>query len=166
MRGVALVLVAIGVAGWGLGGCGLAKMQEVQEEATSAKTQYNLDWADCNQMYPDRLAKPTSPRVACLGGAIVKYHSNLARAVGDPFVDLVETMNARAVEVAAEYDAGKKAQSQYLLTLATINTEYQNAVLVRMKHGVTTPAQQQAAAAANAVGSPSCTMLGNATPCF
>ena len=167
MRSVIVRVVAKCVVAFALAGCGIAQTAKIQEEVTSAKNRYDLDTAECGQKYPNRLAKPVSPRVACFSTAILKYHGVFGNTVGDPYIDLVVTMNARAAVAAEEYDAGRKTPSQYQLALATINSEYQTAVLGRQRHpGLTTVGQAQAAAAAKAIGPPTCTAQGSATPCY
>lgn len=132
----------------GLTGCGHPMHQRAQQEALAATAARDLQFAACERSHPDPHARPTRPRVICLNAAELGYHREMARSVGNPFIDLVELAHARRLSASARFDAGKITAADYDVERAQIAADTNSEIASRQNTATTALAAQQQAVAA------------------
>jgi hypothetical protein len=137
-RASAVSVVVLMVAG-----CGLARQQEMQQQAAKLNAQRDADNADCRQRFP---TTPRTNHVAlarCLNEVAARYWPDQSNR------DLLELFVAKRMAIAAQVDAGKISEPEGEVLLAQARTEIVSTAQQRQNaHGLVA-AQQQAADAAS-----------------
>src|SRR5262245_43809415 len=148
-------------------GCGLAQQMGVNEQARLAHEQLAKDKAECEKLYPNKYAKPATPRVECFAEANLKYHETIDAKLGDPNLDLAIAMNDKAKAAAKKYDTGKLSKAQFDVAKAKAYSDYNDGMMQGQKYvPVVDVAESQEAKAARTGGPEVCTTADNTATCY
>lgn len=84
-----------------------------QNSPEKARMAFDAAIAECRTQFPDRYAKPVTPRVSCLQDAVTAYNTKLASR--DPAIPLEQQKirAARIKELARQYDSGTITRPEY-----------------------------------------------------
>ena len=108
-------------------GCATTK----QDHAETARLAFEASLAECRSKFPDRYAKPVSPRVSCLQNAATQYSARLAERDPKVPVDLQRIRSARINDLAAQYDSGAITRAEYDAGAQAADAEFNRAVGAR-----------------------------------
>lgn len=92
-----------------------------------ARTEFDGAIAQCRTQFPDRYAKPVTPRVSCLQDAVTAYNTKLAAR--DPAIPLEQqkVRAARIKELARQYDSGTITRPEYDAGAQQADADYNRA---------------------------------------
>lgn len=98
-----------------------------QNSPEKARMAFDAAVAQCRTQFPDRYAKPVTPRVSCLQDAVTDYNTKLASR--DPAIPLQQQKirAARIKELARQYDAGTITRPEYDAGAQQADAEYNRA---------------------------------------
>lgn len=85
-----------------------------QNNTEKARLAFEASLADCRQQYPDRLAKPVTPRVACLQDASTAYQERLAARDSNIPIQAQRIRAAKIKSLARQYDSGAITREEYV----------------------------------------------------